>query len=98
MAKQYNMYNVQLSEFWKQRVGKEALHNAPYLDEDDDNMSQLSDRAPSRAPSEMSVTSEASRQKVGARALTVVAGARGALMGGRGGGATHTLLSIPFLC
>eukprot|EP00966_Prymnesium_polylepis_P252856 5845308-Prymnesium_polylepis.2 len=64
MAKQYNMYNVQLSEFWKQRVGKEALHNAPYLDDDD--MSQLSvERAPSRAPSELSVTSETSRAKVG---------------------------------
>jgi len=63
MAKQYNMYNVQLSEFWKQRVGKEALHNAPYLDDDD--MSQLSvERAPSRAPSELSVTSETSRAKI----------------------------------
>ncbi|KOO25195.1 hypothetical protein Ctob_009624 [Chrysochromulina tobinii] len=25
------MYNVQLSEFWKQRIGKETMHNAPYM-------------------------------------------------------------------
>ena len=74
MAKQYNMYNVQLSEFWKQRVGKESLHNAPYMD-DDDNMSVHSDtsRVSGRPQSEMgrpqsemgmSVTSETSRAKV----------------------------------
>ena len=27
MSRQYNMYNVQLSEFWKQRVGREHMHN-----------------------------------------------------------------------
>eukprot|EP00900_Chrysochromulina_parva_P008103 jgi/Chrpa1/17294/Chrysochromulina_OHIO_Genome00020648-RA len=31
MSRQYNMYNVQLSEFWKQRIGKETMHNAPYM-------------------------------------------------------------------
>merc|ERR1712196_563380 len=69
MAKQYNMYNVQLSEFWKQRVGKESLHNAPYLEDDEDDRSSVfSDARPasrcSRAPSEYSVTSEASKQKI----------------------------------
>jgi hypothetical protein len=60
------MYNVQLSEFWKQRVGKEALHNAPNMD--DDLMSELSEtpsRAAGRAASELSVASSTSRTKVG---------------------------------
>jgi len=45
MSRQYNMYNVQLSEFWKQRIGKETMHNAPYMfgDEEypDDLVSEL---------------------------------------------------------
>ena len=37
MSRQYNMYNVQLSEFWKQRCLKENTQNTPYLfDESDD--------------------------------------------------------------
>ena len=54
-GRQYNMYNVQLSEFWKQRCTKEGIHNAPYLfdEENDDAVSE----APSRAVSQLSTTS-----------------------------------------
>ena len=56
------MYNVQLSEFWKQRCTKESVHNAPYLfDEDnDDTVSE----APSRAISQLSTTSTVTQQKI----------------------------------
>ena len=62
MSRQYNMYNVQLSEFWKQRCNKEGIHNAPYLfDEDnDDTVSE----APSRAVSQLSTTSTVTQQKI----------------------------------
>ena len=62
MSRQYNMYNVQLSEFWKQRCTKEGIHNAPYLfDEDnDDTVSE----APSRAVSQLSTTSTVTQQKI----------------------------------
>ena len=87
MAKQYNMYNVQLSEFWKQRVSKEALHNAPYPVEEDDDMasvvshgssvSRVSHRAASEVSrvSRVSVASESSARKV-RRQHPVVARAR----------------------
>ncbi|KAL3895142.1 MAG: hypothetical protein SGPRY_013597 [Prymnesium sp.] len=44
MAKQYNMYNVQTSEAWKQRVSKEANHNVLLIYEDGNHkVSELSD-------------------------------------------------------
>ena len=62
MSRQYNMYNVQLSEFWKQRCTKEGIHNAPYLfdEENDDTISE----APSRAVSQLSTTSTVTQQKI----------------------------------
>ena len=79
MAKQYNMYNVQLSEFWKQRVGKESMFNAPYLTGADDSEYDVASEAPSRAPSQLSSTSTVTQQKVRARtpshALALPAGA-----------------------
>lgn len=62
MSRQYNMYNVQLSEFWKQRCTKEGIHNAPYLfdEENDDTVSE----APSRAVSQLSTTSTVTQQKI----------------------------------
>lgn len=64
MSRQYNMYNVQLSEFWKQRIDKEAQHNAPFLQSD--GGSELDDVAStiSRGPSMLSTTSTISQQKV----------------------------------
>ena len=62
------MYNVQLSEFWKQRVGRENVHNSPaMLDlDDDDTRSVLSDASSLRAPSEsaVSTTSSVTRVKI----------------------------------
>ena len=65
-AKQYNMYNVQLSEFWKQRVGRENVHNAPIPlgadgEPEDDAMSSYSEL---RAPSEISRVSTVTQQKI----------------------------------
>lgn len=57
------MYNVQLSEAWKQRVGKETLYNAPSFDDRDDGSSIMSDQR-SLAPSSVSLMSEYSRTKV----------------------------------
>ena len=56
------MYNVQLSEFWKQRCGKEAVHNAPFLY---DGSSEIdgSDTM-SIAPSQLSTTSTQTQLKV----------------------------------
>jgi hypothetical protein len=62
MSRQYNMYNVQLSEFWKQRCDKETMHNAPYLFDGDSE--DVTSTAPSRAPSQLSTTSTATREKV----------------------------------
>ena len=62
MSRQYNMYNVQLSEFWKQRCFKETIHNAPYLSYDDDD-GDVASEAPSRAPSTLSTTSTVTQQK-----------------------------------
>ena len=66
MSRQYNMYNVQLSEFWKQRVGRENVHNAPIPlgadgEPEDDAMSTYSDI---RAPSEISRVSTVTQQKI----------------------------------
>lgn len=58
------MYNVQLSEFWKQRVGKESIFNAPYLTGADDSEYDVASEAPSRAPSQLSTTSTVTQQKV----------------------------------
>ena len=68
MSRQYNMYNVQLSEFWKQRCGKETMHNAPYMFEADEVSEYAESEAPSRISSRAatSVASTATRQKVGA--------------------------------
>ena len=68
MSRQYNMYNVQLSEFWKQRVGKESMFNAPYLTGADDSEYDVASEAPSRAPSQLSSTSTVTQQKVRSRA------------------------------
>jgi len=56
------MYNVQLSEFWKQRCGKEAVHNAPFLY---DGSSEIdgSDTM-SIAPSQLSTTSTQTQQRI----------------------------------
>jgi len=56
------MYNVQLSEFWKQRCGKEAVHNAPFLY---DGSSEIdgSDTM-SIAPSQLSTTSTQTQLKI----------------------------------
>jgi len=62
MSRQYNMYNVQLSEFWKQRCDKETMHNAPYLFDGDSE--DVTSTAPSRAPSQLSTTSTATREKI----------------------------------
>ena len=64
MSRQYNMYNVQLSEFWKQRCLKEGIHNAPYLYDDDE--SENTSQAPSRsvAASQLSTTSTVTQQKI----------------------------------
>ena len=64
MSRQYNMYNVQLSEFWKQRCGKESIHNGPSMDEDDDDDASIISDAPSRAQSELSTASNMSRTKI----------------------------------
>ena len=65
MSRQYNMYNVQLSEFWKQRCGKEAVANTPYGDEDFDDGCSVASEALSRvATSQISTTSSVSRAKV----------------------------------
>ncbi|KAL1525272.1 hypothetical protein AB1Y20_020135 [Prymnesium parvum] len=63
MPRQYNMYNVQQCEFWKERVSKEVLRHALYFGDDlDDDLSQLS--GSSFANSTRSMTSEASRDKI----------------------------------
>lgn len=64
MSRQYNMYNVQLSEFWKQRCGKEAVANTPYGDDFDETGSMISDAASQAAMSQISTTSTVSRAKV----------------------------------
>jgi len=69
MSRQYNMYNVQLSEFWKQRIGKETMHNAPYMfgDEEypDDLVSEASYKSRgSVTTSRISVASTATRNKI----------------------------------
>ena len=69
MSRQYNMYNVQLSEFWKQRCQKEGMLNAPYLADYDDDVAS---EAPSRAPSVLSTTSTTTQNKVRASAPTTV--------------------------
>ena len=67
MSRQYNMYNVQLSEFWKQRCFKESMHNAPYL-QDYNEEYDVASEAPSRAPSQLSATSTVTQQKARAHA------------------------------
>uniref|UniRef100_A0A7S2N1F2 Uncharacterized protein n=1 Tax=Haptolina brevifila TaxID=156173 RepID=A0A7S2N1F2_9EUKA len=72
MSRQYNMYNVQLSEFWKQRVGRENLTNTPYLFESELDVSDTASQAPSQAisrssrgsGSRLSQVSEATKAKI----------------------------------
>merc|ERR1712216_693631 len=61
MSRQYNMYNVQLSEFWKQRVGREHMHNAPYLFEEEGLYSDTVSEAPSQALSNRSHSTRLSK-------------------------------------
>lgn len=81
-GRQYNMYNSQTAEAWKQRVMKENLHNAPSLrvfadlEEDDDNqsVSSMGSRATgmtraSVATSKASVASTAALNRVRAISL-----------------------------
>ena len=49
MSRQYNMYNVQLSEFWKQRCTKELEQVAAYNMYDE--FSDTASEAPSRSAS-----------------------------------------------
>ena len=45
MSRQYNMYNVQCAEGWKQRIALENMHNIPYVNvraDDDDASSMVS--------------------------------------------------------
>lgn len=71
MSRQYNMYNVQLSEFWKQRCDKETMHNSPNFSfEDEGAYSDLVSEAPSRVTSQMSVASTATRNRVRSRPRT----------------------------
>ena len=63
MSRQYNMYNVQLSEFWKQRCTKESIHNAPYLFDTEDT-EDVASVTSGRTPSMVSVASTATQQKV----------------------------------
>lgn len=69
MSRQYNMYNVQLSEFWKQRVNKEQDVNTPYLygsetgSEIDDSASMIS-RVSGVSGSRISVASTNTRREV----------------------------------
>jgi hypothetical protein len=68
MVKQYNMYNVQAAEFWKKRCDKETMAHAPYFDAassvaDDDDRSDLYSQI-SRGPSQLSVASTNTRNKV----------------------------------
>jgi len=58
------MYNVQLSEFWKQRCLKETIHNAPYLFDDENESADVASVVSSRAPSQLSTTSTVTQQKV----------------------------------
>ena len=63
------MYNVQLSEFWKQRVDKETIHNAPYFAGSEAETASIRDdvsEAPSRATTRtgVSVASTATRNKI----------------------------------
>ena len=62
------MYNVQLSEFWKQRCLKETIHNAPYLFDDENESADVASVVSSRAPSQLSTTSTVTQQKVRAAA------------------------------
>jgi len=71
MSRQYNMYNVQLSEFWKQRVGRENLTNTPYLFESELDVSDTASQAPSgisrssrQSGSRLSQVSEATKAKI----------------------------------
>ena len=57
------MYNVQLSEFWKQRCTKESIHNAPYLFDTEDT-EDVASVTSGRTPSMVSVASTATQQKV----------------------------------
>ena len=80
-GRQYNMYNSQTAEAWKQRVMKENLHNAPSLrvfadladDDDNQSVSSMGSRATgmtraSVATSRASVASTAALNRV--RSLT----------------------------
>ena len=70
MSKQYNMYSVQLSEFWKQRVCKETFHNCQFplgvgFDDDDGASSVASSTQSShRAASEASAAGMAAALRV----------------------------------
>ena len=76
-GRQYNMYNSQTAEAWKQRVMKENLHNAPSLrvfadladDDDNQSVSSMGSRATgmtraSVATSRASVASTAALNRV----------------------------------
>ena len=76
-GRQYNMYNSQTAEAWKQRVMKENLHNAPSLrvfadladDDDNQSVSSMGSRATgmtraSVATSRASVASTAALNRI----------------------------------
>ena len=65
MSRQYNMYNVQLSEFWKQRCNLESIHNAPYIREDDDDAASERSYASQAQATDITQTSASSKLKVG---------------------------------
>ena len=64
MSRQYNMYNVQLSEFWKQRCFKESIHNTPFLKDGEDTEYDVGSEAPSRLSAPLSTTSTITQQKI----------------------------------
>jgi hypothetical protein len=74
MSRQYNMYNVQCAEMWKQRIRQENTHNIPYLNplgselgDDDDNVSMISGStrlSNLRAPSSSATESENRRMNL----------------------------------
>jgi len=70
MSKQYNMYNVQQAEMWKQRVARENTYNTPiaeseYGDDDRSSMMSGSTRLTSVRPkSDLSVASSNTVRKI----------------------------------
>ena len=66
MSRQYNMYNVQCAEGWKQRIALENMHNIPYVHvrEDDDVSSVASGSTNLTSLRGTSVASTATMRKV----------------------------------